>query len=405
MRAKFREAFFAWGWLLPAYLPAAYLLGRAVFTILAALGYLWAALSLYDYRLPVERRIQPGLLLGYAALLGTALLSALLAQNHQLHSLWCWFDLLLFSLAGCISAWVLRGDPQRLSKLLRAWNIGALAMLVILGISLATHIQQPGFNPAHHMFEDDLALVTPFLLYGIHSSTLRFRRSLSVALVTLITVYIIFSQGRATLLGLAVAILAYLVLVLAWRPKKAAIVSAFILSIAIGLSGGGFWRESQDSQSLVESVDALTSGRSALWRHAIANPPPNTLTGVGIGNLRHAGPAVLSFRLDHPKAVMRVSHLHNFLLDAWYETGLLGLAALLLWLLILYRLGFKAWRAATDETGAQIGVLLAASLSITTSALLSYSYGSREWAIYMYVFLLSAASLAPNRNHKSLLGE
>lgn len=401
MRERLQQAFFAWGWLLPAYVPFFCLLGRAVFTILGTIYYVWAALSLYGYRAPPQTPWDRRLALSYFGLLLAGILSVVLAPSEPLHALWAWANLLVFSLTAWIGALILQTHPHKLDGLLRAWAIGGVATLTGLIISLAIHLQQSDFDFTRHLREDDLPLFMPFLLYSLHTSGWRFRRSLALALLVLITAYIVLSHGRAALLGLVVGLLAYAILTLNWRPRRALVASTVLLVCAITLSGASFWRGSHHNTALLDAIDVATTGRSVLWRQALAHPPANAFTGAGMGNLRFADPAVLTLHLKNPDITTTVKHLHNFLFDAWYETGALGLAALLIWLAALYHRGFSAWRHASPHVRAQLGVLLAAALAISTSALFSYSYCSREFAIYMYLFLLSASCYAQVGSRKS----
>jgi O-antigen ligase len=210
-----------------------------------------------------------------------------------------------------------------------------------------------------------------------------------------VTGYIILSHGRAALLGLVVAVLTYLIFSRGWLPRRAVTISALLLGVAIASSGAAFWRGGDTGDSLTRVIDTVTSGRSILWRHAIATPPSHVLTGIGVNNLRSSGLSILNFRAGPAQKEVKVAHLHNFAMDAWYETGLLGLTALLVWLAALYRYAFLAWYRASGLLRSQLGVLLAAALAVTFSALFSFSYGSRQFALSMYLFLMSAASFAP----------
>jgi hypothetical protein len=47
LHKQLQMAFFSWGWLTPVVLPIAQVLGRAVFSILIVLYFLWGLISLY----------------------------------------------------------------------------------------------------------------------------------------------------------------------------------------------------------------------------------------------------------------------------------------------------------------------------------------------------------------------
>ena len=85
-------------------------------------------------------------------------------------------------------------------------------------------------------------------------------------------------------------------------------------------------------------------------------------------------------------------------MDAWYETGLLGLGALLALIgVVLGRLA-RAWRRLSAEDRQRAGVLLAAALAIMTAGLLSFGYTSRYFACYGFACLggLSYFAMLPS---------
>jgi O-antigen ligase len=92
-------------------------------------------------------------------------------------------------------------------------------------------------------------------------------------------------------------------------------------------------------------------------------------------------------RFELGGAQLQVKHFHNFLIDAWYETGILG-AGLLLALAgtVFVRLA-RIWRRLSVDERQRAGVLLAAALAIIAAGLLSFSYTSRQFACYLFACL------------------
>ena len=83
----------------------------------------------------------------------------------------------------------------------------------------------------------------------------------------------------------------------------------------------------------------------------------------------------------------KAKHLHNFLMDAWYETGLLGVGALLALIgSVLARLSGN-WRNLSPEDRQRAGILLSALMAIIAAALFSFGYTSRYFALYGFVCL------------------
>ena len=87
--------------------------------------------------------------------------------------------------------------------------------------------------------------------------------------------------------------------------------------------------------------------------------------------------------------------MHNFLLEAWYETGILGVGALLALIgSVFWRLA-RRWNGLSFQDRQRAGVVLAAALAILGAALLSFSYTSRHFA-YLFVCLGALNCLAGN---------
>jgi O-antigen ligase len=78
-----------------------------------------------------------------------------------------------------------------------------------------------------------------------------------------------------------------------------------------------------------------------------------------------------------------VKSFHNFLFDAWYETGVLGLGVLLALLWVLFRPVVHGLRMASDELKTRCAPWLAGVVAILVVASLDHSYGSVSFAMLM----------------------
>jgi O-antigen ligase len=134
------------------------------------------------------------------------------------------------------------------------------------------------------------------------------------------------------------------------------------------------------------TLNRSSSFRLELWSNAIRHPPENLLLGAGLGNTPNSLLAV------NTATSANLRHLHNFVLDTWHETGLLGLTMLMAWLVYLIRATFEAWQHAPVRVRTALGGLLGASAAILTSALLSFSYGSKQFACYLFVLLVAGVA-------------
>lgn len=372
MRERIRTAFFEYGWLLPLLTPAAQVGGRALINVMLLIYLLWALIALPGSRVRVERKM----LLLFGALLLAYLLSipGALEMKSAFHE---WVKFTLHMLSFYIALAVLAQRPEALRRLIEALGVAGLVLLAALLAVLPFQMLKPDFSPTTHMIEDNLPFLLPFSLYYL--AVLRGKRWPGLVLLGVVLSYVAMSQGRAALAGLLAAMLVYGVFVLRWRMERVMAVGLILLALAIGISYDSFFRHASITDWVVW-LDKFTSQRSQVWRQALAHPPPDILFGVGIGNIG-AYDDVVTVRLGR-----KVGHLHNFLFDAWYETGLLGLTALLGFIAVPFARGWCVARGG-GETGAWAGLFLASATALLVSGLLSFSYTSRQFALYLPMLL------------------
>ena len=259
-----------------------------------------------------------------------------------------------------------------------ALTLAGLSLLLpwyLLGLS-----GQP-FDHETQLREDNLPFLTPFMLAWLwRRGPPRWRYLAMVGVVALVLGYIALAEGRAALLGFIVALTVFSSLVLGWRSRSIALLVLLVLSIAIAVNTSPFLKMELDPE---QPLDAFTAGRTALWRQALAHPPPRAWLGIGIGNGAYAGEEVLGFQLGSHRH--QVKHLHNFVLDAWYETGLLGVGLLLGLISMVFVRLLRVWRCLSVQDRQRAGVWLAAAAALLTAGLLSFSYTSRQLACYLFV--------------------
>lgn len=394
MREKIRSAFFEYGWLLPLLTPAAQVGGRALINVLLLIYLLWALAAVPGTRVRLERP----LLVVYAVLLIAYLCSipGALDMKMATHE---WVKFALHSLTFYVTSVVLWSRPQALARLIPALGYAGLILFAALLAVLPWKMMQPGFEPIAVLIEDNLPFLAPFMLIllwrGIGP---RYRLAAMTALAALILVYVLYSEGRAALLGLIVALFLSMLLVVRTGRVKALIVSALVLGCAIVLSASTFFREhlnvpqtpavptqtSNTAPGWIGTLDRFTSYRTVLWRQALQNPPSNLLTGVGMANVGLYD-KVVTVEVGDTSA--HLGHLHNFLFDAWYATGFLGLAALLVFIGYPVWRGWQAARAADDASALTAGLLLASVGALLAGGMLSFSYTSNQFSLYLPMLL------------------
>ncbi len=375
--------FLRWGWLLPAAFPLAQVLGRGAFNSLSGIYFLWALLALPGLRggFPAVRR-EP-FFLAYLALLGIWALSLTMAADPAKGA-----ETLLryiqYSLTGLFTYLALQQHADGPRRLLVTMAWGALLTVGVLLVQLPYYLWAIPFDPTQQLREDNLPWLLPFVLAALALGNRA--RVLTLVAVLAFAAYILLSQGRAALIGLIVALVVFGVLGYRLRIRTV-LATALALLIAGSLLSERFFRGITGFQLDFATLDVFTSGRATIWAQALSMPPDNPWLGVGLGNVG-SHQAVLQI------GEAAVKHLHNFLIDAWFETGLLGLAALLTLLAtacvpLVHRLS-----RLTPSDRLIAAAALAASCALLAAGLFSYSYTSRQFGLYLYLIFALMLALA-----------
>jgi O-antigen ligase len=385
LHKRLQTAFFSWGWLTPVVLPIAQVLGRAVFSILIVLYFLWGIISLYGQQQRIERP-----LLGLFAVLLLAFLMSVPGAEDLARAWHKWLKFLVYSMCFVFALVALQQGQESFDHLYKAFAVGGLGLLAVLYLHLAYVLWTSAeFIPTQQLKEDDLPFLIPFLLYGLQRVVNR-KHCIVLGLILLLSVlfYILLSEGRAALLALFVALIFYAVLVARWRLGT---ILLPIVLLATGLiaavSAVHVAPTVKDKESWIQTLDRISSGRTVLWRQAFEYPPKSIVTGVGMGNGRYAEKALTI------SEGQRVAHFHNLFVDAWYETGLLGLMALTTWLVCVLVRAWGDWQKSAAEDRRQIGLLLSSSFAILTAAQLGPSYGSSLVSVYLMMLFAALTIL------------
>lgn len=385
LQEKLQDGFLRFGWLVPACLPAAMIGGRGLFHTLFFLYILWALSSIRQLRLEDHR----GYLLLYGLLLASYALSIPFATDLA-RALKAWSTLVLFSASTLITLAMLQREPDNLRRLLAALGlfglIGLLAAYLDLGVIL---LSADTFTPRLQLQATSLTFYLPFLLawlwFRIPGRQAR-HLAIGLALASL-TGYVTLAEERSAFVGLVCALAGMALLACRMRTHHALLLLGAVILVALALNGEALLRGLNTEGGIFAQLDAFSSGRLTLWTQALQSPPDPWLTGVGMGNARYHSEAITIHGA-------LVKHLHNLWLDAWYETGLLGLAMLVTLLLYLFTTTVRAWKhlAGADQLGAAL--FLSAALSILAEAQFSISYASREFALFGFTCFAALLHLA-----------
>lgn len=370
------------------WLPAAYTLGRAVFYVVFGLYFLWAATTIG--RWPAQLRTDRTALVVWLLMLATFALGLLAAPNPG-KAIEAWLRYTLYSSVFFITTLALQLRQDNLLRLARGLAVSLAVMIAYLSLKLVIDIgHAESFEPTQQMKEDNLPWLWGFGLFvlvaAIRGRTLQLGGMLLLSAV--IYAYIIGSQGRAALFGALVAagVLIWLVLD---RRERYALISFLAVALTAATLLTDITRQRAVTDAYNSSLDSMTSGRTVLWEQAIRHPPPNPLIGTGLANVEFHTEVITIGQLG------RVRGLHNFVLDAWYETGWLGLAALAAWLGLGLARGVRAWRRQHDPQLKRLaGVCLAGAGAILSSGLFSFTYHSVQFIVFLPLLFAAVSHLA-----------
>lgn len=376
---KFQDAFFSWGWLLPALFPASQIGGRALFNVLDYSYALWGLLSCPGRSVGADR----GFVVGYLLLLGAFLLSVFGAEEF-LVGLRAWGQFVLQSAIGILTLLALRQDPENLGRLRYALGLGGFFMLFWQYVALVYYWQSGAFEP-QQLRDGNLPFLLPFMLAWVATEPrLRpWRGAAFGSIILLAFSYIVLSHGRTSLVAAIIALTGFGILIWRWSWRRTLLFLLVIAVLAAALILGPLRKLPVTDLNLLD-LGTISSGRTLIWEQALKNPPEQPWLGVGMGHGSFAS-EVLTFELAGQQHQVR--HLHNLLLDVWYETGLLGVGTLVFFIGYVLMRAVRNWFSLNSQERETLGLFMIAALAILTGTLLDFNYTSRYFSCYFFLCL------------------
>lgn len=253
-----------------------------------------------------------------------------------------------------------------------------------------------------------LVLIAPFAAYrlvadgrlvasGAGPGTVgRYALTLAFALLLLAVVFEVAIRGP--LLGLAISLVVFAVLVARPRARRSmvltavALLAAGLLGVALALLAGldlaVFQRFAQ-----IASPAGSAAERVGLWRAAMPLPladPRRVLLGFG--------PETQSAAFEPSAAIVLLSsteqfdRAHDLFVDAWLTGGLLGLGALVAVMLLGLRTAWATYRSASREASVLPAALLAALVGHLVEQAFAFPTvvtGAWVWVVLAFVVALA----------------
>ena len=269
----------------------------------------------------------------------------------------------------------------------------ALKMIGIVGLISFAHYagrylvlsMSPDFQPELQVHGLVPAYLSPFTLYFLRQTVLGKRGiALSLAYLTSLALLLVFSNSLTEVLTLATALGVMVFFVV---PNKRLFILAlgamallFAALILLFDPAGAMLDQAKHTDGNWSALlSELSSYRTLLWYQALTMPPPNLWLGVGPGNVGLYPPVVIT-------ETYKVGHLHNLVLDSWYEIGVVGLSVYLLF----YGAQFRATKPGAGEPSfQQRGVMYATVAGVFVASMLEQSYRSHHVALFVpFLFAL-----------------
>jgi len=372
------KQFFNWGWLIPAVLPLTQLGGRALFNLVILIYFIWGAVVFIYEKTPLNKRY---LFLFCMLLISYSLSIPLAADPYRaLHK---WINYFVMASVFPITWMVLEKQGEAAAQHMVKWlALLGMAMVVVAYGQLIYLLLQSGFTPTQQLKEDSMPYLLPFiLLFFSRIKNIEVRWLGIITATSAILLYVFLSEGRAAQLAVAFALFLYFIAALDIRWYIACLISfACILVVALG-NLETFVQLSGSEQGIYDVMNRFTSFRWELWDHALTHAPDWNLIGYGMGNIRYIDEIVTL------SSGSKVAHLHNFILDLWFETGWLGLIAFLTFITSIISAAAKRLASIQFEKRMIAGAALAGSGAILLAGLFSFSYNSRQFGVYLMLCL------------------
>ncbi|MES9902468.1 MAG: O-antigen ligase family protein [Sedimenticola sp.] len=303
------------GWLLLAWVPFAYSIGRGLGNSVFIIFFFYALFSLRR----TDINWKPALSTLYLLFLAAFFLSVPGAVSVS-DALQGWLKVVLWSSSFFLVLIALRQGEFRWRRLATWFGVAAfLAGGNFLG-ELALVYWQGGYVAgtvsglvASYLFPFGLNLL---LERGVNTKSIIGASLYSVVLMA----GLLLADSSTEVLVAGAGLVVYLSLV---ARRRLLLVLGLMAVVTLTLGSELYPKlSSMEGQSLRQVMSLLSSYRTELWLGALEHPPENQWIGVGLRNTAHY--AVVK--------TVGVKSLHNFVIATWYETGVIGLVALLAFL-------------------------------------------------------------------------
>lgn len=368
---------------------------RAVFAVFVTLAVGSSVLAIVSG--PTLRSLRsvvwPALLAAIVAMFAVWMISSLQGIYVE-RSLMLWLQTLAMVVCGWTVYAALRSDADAPEVALRSLIVSALVCgtIAILSMTVWHGFIDPaevrGIEHLSHSRQKlkKLGSVVPCLLPVVVWASFRLGGAWRIAALAFppmalaIVVLVNSGSGKLGLIAMLVVLIAARSIV-ALRPKAATAAAAVVLAVALGGAGTIIAKLPElPVRTLAEyriPKIMVDYHRQAIWSFVIGKANESPVLGYGVGNSRHIPGAK---RIESKNAAEYVpAHPHNWIIQLYAETGLVGLLAALI---VLGLVATRLLRAAARRSGAAL-----AGLAMLGAGFGSWLTNFKVWAAWWNIEL------------------
>lgn len=354
--AVFRNWFIRYALLLPVVVMAGYFVGRGLGNFLQLL-YVIGGLCTVKI---MNFRPHKDVIYVFVLLLSIFLISVIY-PDFSAKSLKYW---ILYALSGLVLLFTV-GAYGKAVELIDFRSMAWVPVVLLVGLSVELgyfYLFAENFQPAVQVNGMILAALAPLFFFSVSSRKL-FSYLFPGLFFSIALLLLVAADSRTEVLMLIVGG----ALFFTFKQKKISIFLGFIpLMLILPLVMDSLFfigNDSLDVKDIYSWLDQLSSKRISIWYEALSHAPNNYMIGVGMNrSMEFLG------QLDF------VKHLHNLFIEIWYETGVLGLSAYFLLLLLLLRGVPNAYRKLQGMERRTYSIFLASGCAALVGAMLDKGY-------------------------------
>jgi O-antigen ligase len=229
-----------------------------------------------------------------------------------------------------------------------------------------------------------LALATGLALVARRSPALR---TVAFGAAALSLAGIVLTVSRSGLIALAVASLAAIVFAGRWRPRVLVITGMVVASAVFYFA----FLAPESARERVTTTEEGGHGREDIWKVGWRMVEAHPVRGVGAGNFNTSS---IHYLLVQPGVLRRSDFIvdtqkvaHNAYLQAWAETGVIGLGLFLAVILGLLACSLRAIRQFARDGNLLMEVLTRAQLVASIGLLSSLFFASSQYNKQLWLLL------------------